>query len=167
MCYDSRVVFTDPIPGNTCSYSDHFGVEATLVIGTQAETHTGNLDNMASLKDASAVWFDSPSALHSNTITEMMSAINTSYRMSQDRSRKELAIFGSSILCLIALIIGSAWVVVPWVNPVFVLFVIFVSWQATTKLYEGFIFGNWERKALQNVTEELELYMNTLPSQNW
>ncbi|KAG1825654.1 Endonuclease/exonuclease/phosphatase [Suillus subaureus] len=158
----TQVVFSDSIPGNSCSYSDHFGVEATLVIDTQAE---GKQDDMASLKDTSAMWFNSPSELSPNAITEMMNAFNTSYRMSQDRSRKELIIFGTSILVLIGLIIGSAWVAVPWLNPVFVLLVIFLSWQATTKLYEGFIFGNWERKALQNVIEELELYKQILASQ--
>ncbi|KAG0702729.1 Endonuclease/exonuclease/phosphatase [Suillus ampliporus] len=169
-CRDSKVVFTDSIPGNSCSYSDHFGVEATLAIGAHAETYTDNHDDIASLKDTSTMWSDSPSELSSNVVTEVMSALNTSYRMSQDRSRKELTIFGSSILVLIAFIIGSAWVVIPWFNPVFVLLIIFVSWLATTKLYEGFIFGNWERKALQNVIEELELYKNVLSSQappNW
>ncbi|KAG2045128.1 Endonuclease/exonuclease/phosphatase [Suillus americanus] len=161
-CRDSQVVFTDSIPGNSCSYSDHFGVEATLAIDTQAE---GKQDDMASLKDTSAMWFNSPSELSSNAITKIMNAFNTSYRMSQDRSRKELTIFGTSILALIGLIIGSAWVAVPWLNPVFVLLVIFLSWQATTKLYEGFIFGNWERKALQNVIEELELHQQILASQ--
>jgi sphingomyelin phosphodiesterase 2 len=161
-CRDSKVVFTDSIPGNSCSYSDHFGVEATLVIDTQAE---GKHDDMASLKDTSTLWFNSPSELSSSVITEMMNAFNTSYRMSQDRSRKELTIFGTSILALIGLLIGSAWVVVPWLNPLFALLVIFLSWQATTKLYEGFLFGNWERKALQNVIEELELHKQILASQ--
>ncbi|KAG2154561.1 Endonuclease/exonuclease/phosphatase [Suillus clintonianus] len=157
-CRDSQVVFTDTIPGNTCSYSDHFGIEATLSI----DTHAGNQDDIASLKDT---WYNSPSELSSNVITEVMSAFNTSYRMSQDRSRKELTIFGVSIFALIGLIIGSAWVIVPWLNPIFVLLVIYLSWLATTKLYEGFIFGNWERKALQNVIEELELYKHTLATQ--
>ncbi|OJA10320.1 hypothetical protein AZE42_05186 [Rhizopogon vesiculosus] len=160
-CRDSQVVFTDSIPGNSCSYSDHFGVEATLFIDTQADAE----DDMASLKDASAAWSDTPSELSPSTITEMMGALNISYRISLQRSRKELTIFGSSILLLIAFIIGSAWVILPWLNPVFVLFVIYLSWLATTKLYEGFIFGNWERKALQNVIEELELYETALATQ--
>lgn len=164
-CRDSRVVFTDSIPGNTCSYSDHFGVEATLVIDTQAETRTEDHNDIASLKDTSAIWSDTPSELSLSTLTEVMGALHISYRMSSKRSRKELTIFGLSIFLLIALIIGSAWVVLPWFNPVFVLFVIFISWLATTMLYEGFIFGNWERKVLQNVIEELELYEKTLTSQ--
>lgn len=164
-CRDSRVVFTDCIPGNTCSYSDHFGVEATLVIDAKAEAPTGYQDDMTSLNDTSVLWFDTPSELSSSTLTEIMNALNITYRISLKRSRKELTIFGSSILLLIALIIGSAWVVIPWFNPIFVLFVIFISWLATTMLYEGFIFGNWERKALQNVIEELELHENVLASQ--
>lgn len=158
-CRDSRVVFTDSIPGNSCSYSDHFGVEATLVIDTKAEAYA---DDMASLKDTSAMWSDTPPELSLSTLTAMMGAMDVSYKMSLQRSRKELTIFASSILLLIALIIGSAWVVLPWLNPVFVLLVIYISWLATTKLYEGFIFGNWERKALQNVIEELEFQEKAL-----
>ncbi|TFY78793.1 hypothetical protein EWM64_g5217, partial [Hericium alpestre] len=32
VCIDSRVLLTEPIPGTNFSYSDHFGLEATLVI---------------------------------------------------------------------------------------------------------------------------------------
>jgi sphingomyelin phosphodiesterase 2 len=111
------------------------------------------------------MWSDTPPELSLGVLTEVMGALHISYRMSVKRSRKELTIFGSSIFLLIALIVGSAWVVLPWFNPVFVLFVIFISSLATTMLYEGFIFGNWERKALQNVIEELELHEKTLASQ--
>ena len=160
-CQDSKVVFADSIPGNTCSYSDHFGVEATLVINTRTDV----TDDQGDVKDTSAMWSDTPPELPSSALTEMMGALNITYRMSLQRSRKELTIFGSSILLLVALIVGSAWVFIPWLNPIFVLFVVYLSWLATTKLYEGFIFGNWERKALQNVIEELELYDKTLPFQ--
>jgi len=34
---------------------------------------------------------------------------------------------------------------------------VMVAWAGTTMLYEGFIYGNWERSALQNVIEELEI----------
>ncbi|KIJ66189.1 hypothetical protein HYDPIDRAFT_174358 [Hydnomerulius pinastri MD-312] len=164
-CKDSKVVFTDAIPGNTCSYSDHFGVEATLVITTSKETEDDASDNEAMLKNPGFAWAETPSEMTPGTISEMLGALQASYRISQDRSRRELTTFALSILLLLGLIVGSAWVPLPWVNPIFVLFTIFIAWLATTMLYEGFIFGNWERKALQNVIEELELYKKTLISE--
>ncbi|KAG9314144.1 Endonuclease/exonuclease/phosphatase [Chiua virens] len=156
-CTDSKVIFTDSIPGNTCSYSDHFGMEATLVIGAvPKDVMSGDEDPKESH------WADTPPELSSVTISEFLGALQTSYRMSQDRSRHELTKFALGILLLLGLIIGSAWVPLPWVNPLFVLFTVFIAWLTTTNLYEGFIFGNWERRAIQNVVEELEIHKSAL-----
>lgn len=159
-CSDSKVIFTELIPGNI-SYSDHFGVEATLVIITpevQEDVTSGN----TAPKDTEAPWADTPSEMTSGTISEILGALQTSYRISQNRSRRELTVFALGILLLLSLIIGSAWIPLPWINPIFVLFTIFIAWLTTTMLYEGFIFGNWERKALQSVVEELEIHKNML-----
>lgn len=159
MCKDSKVIFTDPIPGNTCSYSDHFGVEATLVITprhTQKDTtlEDGDMD----IKATESPWADTTSEMSPGMVSEILGALQTSYRNSQKRSRHELATFALGILLLLGLIVGSAWVPLPWINPIFVLFTIFIAWLTTTMLYEGFIFGHWERRALQNVVEELEIH---------
>jgi len=106
-----------------------------------------------------------PANLTSNTISTMLLALTTSYRRSQNRSHKELVTFALSILLLLGLIGGSFWVPVSALNPIFVLITVFISWLATTMLYEGFIFGNWELKALLNVIEELELYQKQLDGQ--
>jgi sphingomyelin phosphodiesterase 2 len=53
--------------------------------------------------------------------------------------------------------VGSAWVPNAWANPAVVFIVVGLSWLATTTLYVGFIYGNWELNALKNVVEELEL----------
>jgi sphingomyelin phosphodiesterase 2 len=54
------------------------------------------------------------------------------------------------------MIIGTAWLSHPWITPIFILITMFMSWLATTMLYEGFIYGNWERNALMNIIEDLE-----------
>ena len=159
-CSDSKVIFTDPIPGNTCSYSDHFGVEATLIIIPHKAQEDGSTGHTTP-EDTNALWH-TPSEMTSMTISEILGALQTSYRISQDRSRRELAVFALGILSLLGLIIGSAWVPIPWVNPIFVLFTVFIAWLTTTMLYEGFIFGNWERRALQSVVEELETHKSAL-----
>lgn len=160
-CSNSKVIFTDSIPGNVCSYSDHFGVEATLIIIAPKAQEDVASENIAP-EDIEAPWADTPSEMSSGTISEVLGALQTSYRISQYRSRRELTVFSLGILLLLSLIIGSAWVSSPWVNPIFVLFTVFIAWLTTTMLYEGFIFGNWERKALQNVVEELEIHKGML-----
>jgi len=160
-CSDSKVIFTDRIPGNTCSYSDHFGVEATLnIIAPKAQEDI--ISGITAPKNTETPWADTPSEISSGTISEVLGALQTSYRVSQDRSRRELTVFTLGILLLLGLIIGSAWVPLPWVNPIFASFTVFIAWLTTTMLYEGFIFGNWEGKALQNVIEELEIHKNML-----
>lgn len=160
-CSDSKVIFIDPIPGNTCSYSDHFGVEATLIVTARKAQEDFTSGNTV-LKETESPWADAPSEMPPGMISEILGALQTSYRMSQDRSRRELTVFALGILLLLGLIIGSAWVPLPWVNPIFVFITIFIAWLTTTMLYEGFIFGNWERKALQNVVEELEIQKSVL-----
>ncbi|KAH7914724.1 Endonuclease/exonuclease/phosphatase [Hygrophoropsis aurantiaca] len=175
VCTHSEVVFTETIPGNSCSFSDHFGVEAILQIRSSSET-SGNLDGDPHLINDSTPMESTtsldgsglektPANLTSNTISTMLLALTTSYRRSQNRSHKELVTFALSILLLLGLIGGSFWVPVSALNPIFVLLTVFISWLATTMLYEGFIFGNWELKALLNVIEELELYQKQLDGQ--
>jgi len=139
---ESKVVLTDLIPGQHFSYSDHFGLEVTLEIVpsevSQAHTVMKELSNATS--------------------TKVISALTACYRFSRERSKKELIIFGLCILVLAMVVIGAAWLPHSWINPIFILFTIFISWLATTMLYEGFIFGNWECNALMNVIEELEIH---------
>jgi sphingomyelin phosphodiesterase 2 len=68
-----------------------------------------------------------------------------------------MSIFGVCLGVLLVAIVGSAWLPRPWINPFFLLFTTAVTWLATTMLYVGFIFGNWEINSLTNVIEELEL----------
>jgi sphingomyelin phosphodiesterase 2 len=138
---DIKAVFTEPVPGQNYSFSDHFGLEATLeVVG--APTH-----------------HSSPSSeLSDATATAVVQALSTCFRDSRTRSNKELAVFGVSLFVILAVTVGTAWLPHSWINPIFILFTTIMSWLATTMLYEGFIYGNWERNALMNVIEDLELY---------
>ncbi|KAF9055920.1 inositol phosphophingolipids phospholipase C [Panaeolus papilionaceus] len=140
----SKVVFMDLVPGQTYSYSDHFGLDATLEVVQP---------------DASAPVAPVPPRILTNaSIATTIQALTSCYRFSKERSRKELVIFALSILVLIGVVVSSAWLPHSWINPIYLLFTIFMTWLATTMLYEGFIFGNWECNALMNVIEELEIH---------
>jgi sphingomyelin phosphodiesterase 2 len=43
-------------------------------------------------------------------------------------------------------------------------FTIFISWLATTMLYQGFVYGRWERNALMNAIEDMEVYRKVAES---
>jgi sphingomyelin phosphodiesterase 2 len=138
---DIKAVFTELVPGQNYSFSDHFGLEATLEVGdapSRPSTHCSELSDA--------------------TATAVVQALSSCYRDARTRSRKELAICGVSLFAILAMIIGTAWLSHPWITPVFILITMFMSWLATTMLYEGFIYGNWERNALMNVIEDLEVY---------
>ena len=143
----SQVVFMDPVPRHTFSYSDHFGLETTFEIIHEAE--------------ASSL-LPSPRELSNESIAITIQALTSCYRFSRERSRRELLIFGFCLMILFGVIIGSAWLPRSWINPIFVLFTMFIAWLATTMLYEGFIFGHWECNALMNVIEELEVHRKGL-----
>ncbi len=137
-----KVALTSNVPGQTFSFSDHFGLEATLEVSSP--TDGTPQESASSLSDA--------------TIATVIQNLTTCYRDSSNRSRKELIILGVSLVVLIAVAIGTAWLPRSWANPIFIVLTIVLSWLGTTMLYEGFIFGNWERNSLMNVVEDLEVY---------
>lgn len=141
-CTEAKVIFTNPVPGYAFSFSDHFGIEATIGISSPE----GVLNE------------SSESAVSEETSLLMTRAFIECYRQSHDRSRLELSIFAACIVLLGILCVGSAWTPHPWITPLWILLTIILSWLGTTMLYSGFIYGNWERKTLTSVTEEMELY---------
>ena len=147
----SKVVFMNPVPGHSFSYSDHFGLEATFEIIQVADEESGE----SSLPPP-------PRELSNESTATTIQALTSCYRFSRERSRRELLIFSLCLVILFGAIVGSAWLPYSWINPIFLVFTVFVAWLATTMLYEGFIFGNWECNALMNVIEELEIHRKGL-----
>jgi sphingomyelin phosphodiesterase 2 len=141
-CKDSRVVFTNKVPGQQYSYSDHFGLESTFEI----QQLPGD-----------KLQFVQPE-LSSASISTAIQELTACYRLARDRAKKELTIFGACVVGCIALCIGSGFLPFAWINPLFILAVVGFAWYATTMLYEGLLFGNWECNVLMNVTEELEIH---------
>ena len=146
-CSNSKVILTRNVPGYNFSYSDHFGVEATLDI----HLHPSTIPPPTKHLDAAS-------------ITTTIQALTSGYRFSRYRSSRELVVFGLCILLVLGLTISSAWLPKSWINPVFVIFTVFVTWLGTTMLYEGFLYGRWELNALMNVIEELEIHQKHLES---
>ncbi|GLB35805.1 putative endonuclease/Exonuclease/phosphatase family protein [Lyophyllum shimeji] len=157
---DCRVVMTGKVPGHDCSYSDHFGLEATFKIETPTEQERA-VDRARSSVSPQPM----SSELSSATMATVIQALTSCYQFSRQRSRKELRLFGICLLLLLAITIGTSWLPHVWINPIFFVLTIFLSWLATTMLYEGFLYGNWECNALTNAIEELEIHRKGLALQ--
>jgi len=138
----SKVIFTDHVPGHNFSYSDHFGLEATLAIETTPV-------------DAPVV-IETPKELSSAAIATTIQAWTACYRFAKERMQKELIGAGVAFVSCIAIAIGTAWLPYSWLTPIFIVLTILLAWTCTTFFYHGFLYGNWECNALQGAIEELE-----------
>ncbi|KAF8215938.1 Endonuclease/exonuclease/phosphatase [Mycena galopus ATCC 62051] len=156
-CTECNVLLTEKVPGRPFSFSDHFALEATLEIQPGPEpllTWRTRTTSGRPRRGACAC-----------TGHRVGAALAACYRFSRQRAKKELSLFAGCIFILLVLVVGSSWLTHAWINPIFILFTIFVAWLGTTMLYEGFLYGNWECNALMNVIEELEIYKTTLEIQ--
>ncbi|KAL6307676.1 Endonuclease/exonuclease/phosphatase [Sparassis latifolia] len=166
-CVDTNVVFTQTIPRANFSFSDHFGVEATFEISRpengDIETHVAALAEPGSVLNSSSI--PNPS-LSPDSINRTLSSLTSRYRYAQHRGRSQLTVFGSCTSVIIFMALGSAWLPQSWINPIFVVATIFLSWLATTMFYVGFVYTKWEANALTNVIEELEIYRDSLEGLN-
>lgn len=166
-CKESRVVFTHEVPGAAFSFSDHFGLKSVLQIQTPGAPPSAG-DAVFSSESQTA-WSTQPSEapeISEACATTMIQALTACYRFSKSRAQKELALFVLCVMLLITTTVVSTWFPYPWMNPIFILFTVFLAWLGTTMLYEGFIYGQWECNALMNVVEELEVYKQGLELQS-
>jgi sphingomyelin phosphodiesterase 2 len=163
-CRESKVVLTEHVPGYNFSFSDHFGLEATLEFlmpeneEYDSESRSYGIDARNSYSSsASSTKSQNTPVLSPGSILNTIQALNACYRFSGRRARRELTIFTFCLVVLVALIVGSTQFSHSWINPLVLIFTVFIAWLATTMLYEGFLYGNWEANALMNVIEELEI----------
>ncbi|KAI0066382.1 inositol phosphophingolipids phospholipase C [Artomyces pyxidatus] len=152
VCSDARVMLTEAVPGKPFSHSDHFGLEATLVI-KHPEAQEATLPSDAavgaslSTDPAPSRGFHSP-RLSAESATAVLEALTGCYRHARARS-------------WLVFIVGAAMSHSAFA-PLFVFCGALVTWLGTTMLYVGFVYGKWEVNALMNAIEELELYRRSV-----
>lgn len=155
----SDVVFTEHVPTKRYSFSDHFGLEATFSIRLP-EGQPGDVHDPSGV-EAPAASNPGP-VLSDGSITTLIQTLTTAYRHSRSKLRLHLGLFFGSLVFVIGLTVGSAWLPHSWINPIFLFVTTVIAWLATTMLYVGFIFDNYEANTLNNVIEELELYSGSI-----
>lgn len=154
-----NVVLTEKVPGHNFSYSDHFGLEATLDI----QLGPDQPDATSVYRNGTAD--DTQTELAKGAVMTIIQALTDRYRFARQRSKRELLVFVLCLALLVGAAIGTAWLPHSWINPIFIVFSVVAAWAGTTMLYEGFLYGNWECNALMNVIEELEIYQKGLDIQ--
>lgn len=168
----ARVLLTDPIPGLPFSYSDHFGVAATLRIECPNDVRDSTMDDkdlrMAQKQTPptiSAISAPAPvqvaARLTAADANAVLVALTTCCHFSRTRAKRHLFIFGLCVVTLIFLVTTTSWFP-PVATPFVVLGGAAATWLGTTMLYVGFVYGRWEVNALMNVIEELELYRKSV-----
>ena len=167
----ARVLLTEPVPGSPFSYSDHFGVSATLQIKypDHARATTSNNElRMAqnqSIATISALSAPAPvqrsARLTAADSSAVLGDLTSCYRYSRTRAKRHLSLFGLSVGTLLSLAATASWFPTG-ATPFVVLGSAAATWLGTTMLYVGFIYGRWEVNALLNVIEELELYQKSV-----
>ena len=165
---DTRVVMTERVPGYPYSFSDHFGLEATFVIEAP-QGEDPDIPAPATMRRESTFVVVSQANpepatdqdVSPESITQALVSLTARYRFAHSQGRLQLMIFLTSLFVLVGIVVASAWFPF-WLNPVFAVVTIVLAWLATTMLYIGFVYGNWEVNALTNIIEELELYRAAL-----
>jgi sphingomyelin phosphodiesterase 2 len=170
---DARVLLTGPIPGLPFSYSDHFGVSATLQINYPSHDGTEPAIPDFELRTAhkqappiiSALSAPAPvqmaARLAATDASAVSRALSTCLEFSRTRAKRHLLVFGCSAGALISFMTTAHWFPYRAV-PFVILGGAVATWLGTTMLYVGFIYGRWEANALMNVIEELELYRKSV-----
>ncbi len=169
---NARVRLTESVPGSPFSYSDHFGVSATLQIkypdhGRDLPTSNNELRTTQNQPMATISALSVPASVQKSArlaladASAALGALTACYRHSRTRARRHLSLFGLSVGSLIFLVSTASWFPIAAV-PVVVLGSAAATWLGTTMLYVGFVYGRWEVNALMNVIEEIELYQKTV-----
>jgi sphingomyelin phosphodiesterase 2 len=136
-------VFTEHVPGKPYSFSDHFGLEATFSIHLP-EGQPGNVNDPSDIEvpapapntitknrppgakldpsqQVSAVpnlqQANPPPGLSDASVTTLIQALTTSYRISRSNHESIWSVFFVSLFLIIGLIVGSAWLPHSWINP--------------------------------------------------
>lgn len=135
-CIESNVVFTNLIEGHEISYSDHFGLEATLEILNESRGDTEEEAQSA---------YDSRL---SQTLTSSLSALSAAL-ISSRNSQKRHALLFFALLILAFFTIGFSASNTRGggaLGALWTLLAVICGWTGSTALYSAVVWGEWEKR---------------------
>jgi sphingomyelin phosphodiesterase 2 len=149
-CTESNVVFTELMEGHEVSYSDHFGLEATLDI----------LDDSDSIRSTNAEDHHSVyNSRLSQTLTSSLSALAAALTASRFSQRAHMFIF-ITILILAMFTIGfssSSKTGSGHLNGLWTLIAVICGWTGSTALYSAVVWGEWEKSECTKYRGEMDV----------
>lgn len=187
-CTSSDVVLTGLVPGQSFSYSDHFGLTSTFKFepasgGSTASTGGAGETSAASapssqarllpLDDESASGPPSPTSayeLHrvpssdstASAIRHSLASIRDYYHLAGKRTLRFEQYMVLCIVGMVALAVGSAWQPKSWIQPIFTLVAFALGAAGATFLYTGWLWGRWEKGILDETMADMELQLRAL-----
>ena len=146
-CIDTKVSLTSLVPGQSFSFSDHFGVEAAFSISSApieaSQQQTGS--------------YKKPGVIASSKLEQIIDGLTIHRTHARSLARYNLQLLGvSAALGIFGLPIACSFQPLAYLNWLFVLLATGCGALGATMLYVGFVGGNWEANALSNAIEELE-----------
>ncbi|KAA1066375.1 phospholipase C type enzyme [Puccinia graminis f. sp. tritici] len=161
-CGHCAVILTDPIPVFGYSYSDHFAVEASFTIYPSQSTkleydHSGRPD-----EQSNNVKTLGPPKLTTEQLNNCISALMVKYRSSERSTQVQLALFLLCVLLIPGVSVAASFQPLKYLNWIFTLLSFAVGGFGITMLYSGFLAGNWERSAIQEVCDQVEFELQSL-----
>lgn len=145
----TTVVLTGILPAPlSCSYSDHFGLEATLALLPSSSLSTPT--------PSSHPIFPPPTALSVDDLSRGLANLSGAYSLSLHAARFQLKLFVAALVLVPALAIAASFQTLRWLGWLFVILGVVVGAGGATMLYTGFVGGMCEAGALRNVMEEME-----------
>ncbi|RHZ69740.1 hypothetical protein Glove_279g14 [Diversispora epigaea] len=156
-CSGSRVVFVEKIPELNCSYSDHFGVEATFTLVGRDKNSVIPL----------SVWEQAPYTLReldSRTLKNIVDLFKKDLINSQTTSRLQLLLFWISLLLVICLITLEILIALgtisaqAWISIIIIVVIGPLAVSGSIMGLIGFLFGNTEQNVLNQLIEEVKTF---------
>ncbi|CAG8583962.1 176_t:CDS:2 [Diversispora eburnea] len=156
-CSGSRVVFVEKIPELNCSYSDHFGVEATFALVGRDKNSVIPL----------SVWEQVPYTLReldSRTLKNIIDYFNKDLINSQRTSRLQLLLFWFSLLLVIFLIAIELLIAIgtisakAWISIIIIVVIGPLAVFGSIIGSIGFLSGNTEQNVLSQLIEEVKTF---------
>lgn len=181
-CTQSEVVLDGLVPGQSFSYSDHFGLTSTFkfeprsdATDTSSSAKTGGTatNPFLPVESGSSSRPDSPTSAYElsrassagATVGAIRAALTTLRDYTFEASRRTQQYNLVVVFCIVLVIgltIGSAWQPKSWIQPIFTLAAFAAGVYGATYVYWGWLWGRWERGALDETMADMELEISIL-----
>ncbi|CAG8541948.1 3534_t:CDS:2 [Ambispora gerdemannii] len=157
-CTGSRVVFTDLIPELKCSYSDHFGVEATFTLVGRDKNSVIPL----SIWEQAA--YDNVQEFEPLIYKTILTLFRQDTANAISNARFQLTLFWISCLLVICGIIIESLIAANvldalWLSVIILLIVTGFAVFGTIIGLIGFLFGNAEERGFKHIIQEVESFI--------